>query len=129
MNFIAQPIHSRDSRGPRQEPAFRQTLWAKPSKGGKLLSSDDAGNSCQIVGYTDIDPRCGFEQYLNSRQAIVAQFDDQNTFRLETFCRFGNEFAVEFRTVLAAVKGHLRLVFPYFSRKGGSLTPSDVRRV
>jgi len=77
----------------------------------------------------DVVPVGSIEERFDGREAIVAELQDEQATGLQKLCGLGDEFAVEFVTLFAAIEGGFRFVFADFNGERVSFAAGDVRGI
>ena len=95
----------------------------------RLLSAEDAGDSGKVVGDPDVGPIRRVEERFDGREAVVAEFEDEEAAGLEESRDLGHQGAVEFVALFAAVKRDGGFVFAHFDRERVGFPAGDVRRI
>jgi hypothetical protein len=121
-----------------EKGAFRcplgETITLECGAGEQVLDSvpfrgDYAGDTCQIVGDADVGPVGRIEKRSHGREAVVSQFEDQDSAGLEVRSGLRDQVAIEFVSLFAAKQRLLRFMVPDFARQRSSFATADVRGI
>src|SRR6266850_2535318 len=93
------------------------------------LGGDDAGDSGEVIGDADVRPEWCIEERLDGGQAVVAEFEYEDSTGLQLGASLRDKLGVEFVAFFAAVERDLRLVIADFAHQRGGFAPADVGRI
>jgi hypothetical protein len=93
---------------------------------GGSFRGDDAGDSGEVVGDTDVGPESCIKKRMNGGKGIVAEFEDEKAAGFETRGGLRDETCVKFVAFFAAVKGECGFVVADFAGEGERFATADV---